>query len=63
VSSFGWWFLNLGITLIWLAIGLKAENWFIALGAVVYLFIAFVVELPNTSSTEKWDDEDDAWLG
>lgn len=63
MNSFTWWFLNLGITLVWLAIGVKSESWFIALGAVVYLAIAFLVDLPNTSSTERWDDEDDAWFG
>lgn len=63
MNSFTWWFLNLGITLVWLAIGVKSESWFIALGSVVYLAIAFLVELPNTSSTESWDDEDDAWFG
>jgi hypothetical protein len=63
VNSFAWWFLNLGITFVWLAIGVKSESWFIALGSVVYLALAFLVDLPNTSSTERWDDEDDAWFG
>jgi hypothetical protein len=65
VSSFTWWFINLGITFIWLAVGIKSESWFLALGSVVYLGIALMVELPDTSLDKRWDEdeeEDDSLL-
>jgi hypothetical protein len=59
-SSFTWWFINLGITFIWLAVGIRSENWFLAAGSVVYLAIAMLVELPGTSAEEgTWNEEDE----
>ena len=64
MNTFTWWFFNLGVTLIWLAIAVKSGSWFLALGLVVYLAIAFLIELPETSSVETPDDDrDDGWLG
>ncbi|HUF53919.1 MAG TPA: hypothetical protein VMR52_09130 [Dehalococcoidia bacterium] len=57
-SSFTWWFINLGITLIWLAVGIKSENWFLAAGSLVYFAIAMLVDLPGTSAEEGTWDED-----
>ncbi len=58
MNSFAWWFFNLGVTLVWLAIVVKSGSWFLALAVVPYLAIAFLVELPETSSTEAPEDED-----
>lgn len=59
-TSFTWWFINLGITFVWLAIGIKAESWFIAAGSVFYLALAFLVDLPGTSGEERpWGEEDE----
>ncbi len=64
MNSFTWWLVNLGVTLIWLAIAVKSGSWFIALGVVPYLAIAFLIELPETSGTETWDDDqDEGWFG
>jgi len=64
MSTFTWWFINLGVTLVWLAIAVKSESWFMALGLVPYLAIAFLIELPGTSGAESWDDDgDEDWLG
>lgn len=63
MNSFAWWFLNLGIAFIWLALAVRSENWFLALGTAVFLAIAFLVDLPETSSTERWDDDDDGFFG
>lgn len=66
-TSFTWWFINLGITFVWLAIGIKSESWFIAAGSVFYLGLAFLVELPGTNSDERpWgydEEEDEGFLG
>ena len=63
-TTFTWWLFNLGVTLVWLAIVVKSGSWFLALGAVVYLAIALLVELPETSSTEPRDDgRDEGWFG
>ncbi|MEX0681914.1 MAG: hypothetical protein WD904_07310 [Dehalococcoidia bacterium] len=60
MSSFTWWFINLGITFIWLAVGIKSGSWFLALGSLFYLAIALLVELPETSSDpEDWHENDD----
>ncbi|HEY5625834.1 MAG TPA: hypothetical protein VIT93_05040 [Dehalococcoidia bacterium] len=64
MNSFTWWFFNLGVTLVWLAVVVKSGSWSLALPVVPYLVIAFLIELPGTSSTESWDDDrDDGWLG
>ncbi len=64
MNSFAWWLINLGVTLVWLAIAVKSGSWYLALGVVVYLPIAFLIELPETSSTETWDDDgDEDWFG
>ena len=57
MNRFTWWFFNLGVMLVWLAIVVKSGSWFLALGAVVYLAIALLVELPATSGTETTDDD------
>ena len=60
MSSFTWWFINLGITFIWLAVGIKSENWFLAAGSVVYFVLAMLVDLPGTSTEEgSWDEADE----
>lgn len=60
MSSFAWWFINLGITFIWLAIGIKSGSWFLALGSLFYLAMAFLVELPETGSDpEDWHEDND----
>lgn len=64
MNTFTWWLLNLGVILVWLAIAVKSESWFLALGAVVYLPIAFLIDLPETSGTETPDDErNESWSG
>jgi len=63
-NTFTWWLFNLGVTLVLLAIAVKSESWLVALVAAVYLAIAFVIDLPKTSSTETPDDEqDEDWFG
>jgi uncharacterized ion transporter superfamily protein YfcC len=62
MSSFTWWFLNLGIAFVWLALAVRNENWFFALGTVIFIIIAFLVDLPETSSTEQRDEDDDSFL-
>ena len=59
MNSFTWWFVNLGLTAVWLAVVVKSGSWFLALAVVPYLAIAFLIELPETSSTESWDDDDE----
>ncbi len=61
MSTFTWWFFNLGVAFFWLAIAVKSESWFMALGGVVYLVIAMLIDLPGTSSAETWEDDDDGW--
>ena len=64
MNSFTWWLINLGVTFVWLAIAVKSESWFIALGVIPYLAIAFLIELPETSGAEKWDDDqEEDWFG
>ncbi len=64
MNSFTWWLINLGVTLVWLAIVVKSGSWFLALGAVVYLAIAFLIELPETTGAESRDDDgDEDWFG
>ncbi len=64
MNTFTWWFINLGVTLLWLAIAVKSESWFMALGVVPYLAIAFLIDLPETSGAETSDDDqEEDWFG
>ncbi len=64
MNTFTWWLFNLGVTLVWLAFVVKSGNWILALAVIPYLAIAFLIDLPETSSTETPDDDgDEGWPG
>ncbi|HEY5641217.1 MAG TPA: hypothetical protein VIW01_14325 [Dehalococcoidia bacterium] len=64
MNTFTWWLFNLGVSLVWLAFVVKSGSWFLALAVIPYLAIAFLIDLPETSSTETPDDDsDEGWLG
>lgn len=56
-DSFSYWLLNLGITLIWFIVAITSGNYFLAIGAFVYIAIAMLIDLPGTSSEEGSADE------
>jgi hypothetical protein len=64
MNSFTWWLINLSVSLVWLAVVVKSGSWFLALPAVLYLAIAFLIDLPETSGADSWDDDqDEDWFG
>lgn len=51
-SSFGWWMFNFGVGLVWVAGAIASKNYFIALGGLVFVGLAILIDLPGTSSEE-----------
>ena len=60
-NSFFWWFVNLGITFTWLVVSFTSGSYFLAIGAVVFLAVSFLLELPDTDSAEGSAHEDERW--
>jgi hypothetical protein len=61
-NSFAWWVINTGIAIVWLVIAITSGSYFLAIGAVIFLAISFLLELPNTDSAEgSADEEDELW--
>jgi len=58
-TSFGWWLFNLGVTIAWLAGSIVTGNYFLAAGALVYVFVSMLVELPDASSEEGSAEDED----
>jgi len=60
-NSFAWWVVNTGIAFVWLTIAITSGSYFLAIGAVIFLAISFLVELPSTDSSEGSSDSDERW--
>ena len=61
-NSFAAWVINTGIAFIWLVISVGSGSYFLAIGAVLFIAVSFLLELPETDSTEGSADEpDDPW--
>ncbi len=58
-TSFGWWLFNLGVTVAWLAGAIVTGSYFVAAGALIYIFIAMLVDLPGVSSEDGSGDEEE----
>ncbi|HVP04664.1 MAG TPA: hypothetical protein VMT90_03200 [Dehalococcoidia bacterium] len=58
-DSFSWWFFNFGVGLIWVAGAYASKNYFIAIGGLVYVAFAILIDLPGTSSEEGSADGPD----
>ena len=51
-SSFGWFVVNVFVTLFWLAVALVSGNYFVGLGAIIYIAMLALIDLPASSSSE-----------
>jgi hypothetical protein len=58
-NPFGWWLFNLGVTLAWLAGSIVTGNYFLAAGALIYVLLSMLVELPDAGSEEGSERDDD----
>ena len=60
-DSFSYWLFNLGVSIAWFTIAAASGAWFVAAGAFVYIAIAMLVDLADTSSApgsiEEADDD------
>lgn len=52
MSSFGWFLVNCSFAFIWLVVGLLNTNWFLVLGAGVYAATLFLIDLPESRSSD-----------
>jgi len=62
-DSFSYWLMNLGITIIWLVVAIMAGNYFMAIGAFIYIALAMLIDLPGTSTEEGSAERDDEGHG
>jgi hypothetical protein len=57
-NSFTWFLVNIAISAVWLAGAVATHDYFVALGAVFFIGIAMLIDLPGASSEEGSSDED-----
>lgn len=60
MPSFTWFLLNAAVTLFWIVVAFATSNPFLAIGSGIWIAILFLVDLPNSSTTDS--AEDDGWL-
>ncbi len=58
-NSFSWFLINLAISAFWLAAAIASHDYFVALGAVFFIGLAMLMDLPGASSEEGSAGEDD----
>jgi hypothetical protein len=56
MSSFAWFLLNTAITLFWIIVAIATGNPFLAIGSAIWIAILFLVDLPDSSSTDRPDE-------
>jgi hypothetical protein len=57
MSSFTWFLINTAITLFWIIIAFATGNPFLAIGSAVWIAILFLVDLPDSSSSDPPPDD------
>ena len=65
LSSFGWFVVNVFVTLFFLIVALWSGNYFVGLGAVVYIAMLALIDLPGSGSADEGegDEEEDGGFG
>ena len=58
-DSFSYWLFNLAVSILWFIVAIASGNWFMAIGAFVYIAFAMLVDLADTSIEEGSADEGD----
>ena len=51
-NSFSWFLINMGISALWLAGAVATQDYFVALGALFFIGVALLIDLPASSSEE-----------
>ena len=59
MSSFAWFLFNTAMTLFWVIVAIATGNPFLAIGSAIWIAVLFLVDLPDSSSTDPPDD--DGW--
>jgi hypothetical protein len=57
-DSFSWFLVNIAISAFWLAGAVATHDYFVALGALFFIGVALLIDLPASSSEEGSADED-----
>jgi hypothetical protein len=57
-NSFSWFLVNIAISAFWLAAAVASRDYFVALGALFFIGIALLIDLPASSSEEGSADEE-----
>lgn len=58
-NSFSWFLANIAISAFWLAGAVATHDYFVALGALFFIGVALLIDLPMSSSEEGSADDDD----
>ena len=56
-NSFSWFLINIAISAFWLVAAVASHDYFVALGAVFFVGIAMLIDLPGASSEEGSKDD------
>jgi hypothetical protein len=57
-NSFSWFLINMGISAFWLAGAVATHDYFVALGALFFIGMALLIDLPASSSEEGSADNE-----
>jgi hypothetical protein len=57
-NSFSWFLVNIAISAFWLAAAVASHDYFVALGAVFFIGLAMLIDLPGASSEEGSSEDD-----
>jgi hypothetical protein len=60
MSSFAWFCFNAAITIFWIVMAIATGNAFLAIGSGIWIAILFLIDLPESSSSDSADDH--GWL-
>lgn len=58
-DSFSYWLFNLAVTVLWFIVSVTSGNYFLAIGAFIYIALAMLVDLAGTSTEEGSAQSDD----
>jgi hypothetical protein len=58
-NSFSWFLINIAISGFWLAAAVATHDYFVALGALFFIGVALLIDLPASSSEEGSADGDE----
>ena len=58
-NSFSWFLINIALSVFWLVAAVATHHYFVALGALFFIGMALLIDLPASSSEEGSADDEE----